>query len=278
MTTAIPQAPPRPGQSPPPSNSGVSETFTVKRGLSRKAHRIVLYGTGGIGKSTLASLLTEVGLEPIFIDQEGGTQDMDVPRLAPAKSWTFSGIRAALASQNWNEKRVVVLDTMTKAQELAADHIVSNVKTEKGAFVNSIEDYGYGKGYKHLYDHMLLILSDLDRLCERGVNSLVICHDTRATVPNPMGEDFLRYEPNLYHSSTGKASVRDLLKGWADHLFFMAYDIAVNIDGKAQGSGTRTIYTQESPMFLAKSRTVAGEYSYPVGDAGIWKTLFGKAV
>ena len=277
MTTAIPQAPPRPGQSPPPSNNGAAETFTIKRGVSRKAHRIVLYGTGGIGKSTLASLLLEVGMEPIFIDLEGGTQDMDVLRISPANGWTYAAIRSVLLSKSWTEKKVLVLDTMTKAQEIASAYVIENIKTEKGARVDNIEDYGYGKGYKHLYDHMLLLLSDLDRLCERGVSSLVICHDTRATVPNPMGEDFLRYEPNLYHSSTGKASVRDLLKGWADHLLFIAYDLAVTDDGKGHGSGTRTIYTQESPMFLAKSRTVAGEYPYPAGDAGIWKALFGKA-
>lgn len=275
-TSAAPRRPPAQRQPnvQPPAASG---QFLFSSGITRKARRIVLYGTGGIGKTTLAALMKGVGVDPVFIDLEGGTQDMDVQRIdPPGGQWTYELLRSALQNRElWNPQRAVVIDSGTKAQELAVAHLLATVKTQSNNVAHSIEDYGYGKGYQHLFESMCLLLADLDRLAERGVNAVLICHDSRANVPNPMGPDYLRYEPNLYHSTTGKSSVRERVKEWCDDLLFIAYDLSVK-DGKASGSGSRAIYTQETPMFLAKCRILAETYVFKPGDATIWNHLFGK--
>lgn len=52
------------------------------KGLLQEPQRIIFYGPEGIGKSTLASQLPD----PIFIDTEGSTGDLDVIRTPPLVS------------------------------------------------------------------------------------------------------------------------------------------------------------------------------------------------
>ncbi|MBP9034672.1 MAG: hypothetical protein KBG29_12305, partial [Pseudomonadales bacterium] len=101
---------------------------------------------------------------------------------------------------------------------------------------------------------------------------ILICHDCTNTVPNPHGEDWLRYEPRLQAPGSGKASIRLRVREWADHVLFLGYDIDVR-DGKGTGSGTRTIYPSELPHCMAKSRTMADPLPLAKFDPALWTHL-----
>ena len=55
----------------------------IIKGKIKKAKKVVIYGPEGIGKSTFASKFPD----PVFIDTEGSTNDMDVARLPRPTSW-----------------------------------------------------------------------------------------------------------------------------------------------------------------------------------------------
>ena len=57
----------------------------ITRGKIQTAQKIVLYGPEGIGKTTFASRFPE----PLFIDTEGSTRQLDVARLPKPTSWQF---------------------------------------------------------------------------------------------------------------------------------------------------------------------------------------------
>ena len=100
-----------------------------------------------------------------------------------------------------------------------------------------------------------------------GLNAAVIFDST-----NPTGEDFLRYEPRLYASQN--VSVRHRVKEWLDHLLFVGYDIFAK-NGKATGSGTRTIYPVEMPTHWAKSRKLRDPIPFQSEtDSNLWQRLF----
>lgn len=234
-------------------------------------HRTVIYGPGGSGKTTSAAKCGKVA----FFDL-----DESLARLRPEGdilpvNWgeTWADLRSTLQMDGWDGIGAIVIDTLTKAEELCVAHTIATIPHEKGHRVQRLEDYGFGKGYTHVYDTFLPILSDLDRHCRAGRHVILICHDCTSTVPNPNGEDWLRYEPRLQNPGSGKASIRLRVREWADHLLFLGYDVDVK-NGKGKGSGTRTIYPMELPHCMAKSRTC--QQPFPLIDGSeVWKNIIG---
>ena len=256
--------------SPASAPAGATQ-FAVVSGRKTGAQRIVIYGPGGIGKSSLAGLAPN----PVFIDVEDGTREMDVPRVESVES--FADARACLQSNAFEGFDTVVIDTATKMEEWAIAHTIETVKNEKGSHVSSIEGYGFGKGYMHVYDTFLLLLSDCDRQIRANRNVVLIAHDCTADVPNPVGDDFIRYEPHLQAPKSGKASIRNRLVQWSDHVLFLGYDVHSE-DGKGKGVGTRTIYPMERPDHIAKSRILPAEplpFEHEEDDR-VWGLLFGE--
>lgn len=289
MSTA-PTAPPkavRPQRGAPPpapaaanGNGGPSPRRQLATGkvAAGVGHRVVVFGPGGVGKTTLAvsapgpvavidldeslsrllTKLTAFGLADNF-EQVAGVQ-----------SW--ADLREVLAADGWDRFKTIVIDSLTRAEDLAIVHTLATVPNERDQRVKHIEGYGYGKGYQHVYDTFLPLLADLDRHCRAGRHVLLVCHECNSTVPNPMGADWIRYEPRLQTSNTGKASIRLRVKEWADHVLFVGYDVDVK-DGKGVGAGTATLYPTERPHFMAKSRTLTDARPLDQCFAHLWQDL-----
>ena len=262
--TAPPKPPPL-----PPSPAVPANTVRAAAPTRAAGHRIAIYGAGGVGKTTLAS--TAPG--PVWfqdLDQSLGVLRL-LDALALPEVGTWDQLRANLAAPGWDGVGTLVVDSATAAEELAVAWTLANVPSDKGGRCQRLEDYGYGKGYRHVYDTFLSLLADLDRHVRAGRNVILICHDCTSKVPNPAGEDYLRYEPLLQGGE--KSSVRARVKNWADHLLYVGYDVAVD-KGKARGSGTRTIWPIEMPFALAKSRTLTAPMELVQGATGLWDAMF----
>lgn len=267
---SAPSAPP----SRPPAPQAVRAAIAAFAPIpASTGHRVVVYGPGGIGKTTLA---TQMPGPVVFFDL-----DDSLPRLSgglPADAnvsvcpvTTWQQIRDALHAPKWDGVQTIVIDSATKAEELCVAHVIATVKHEKGGKIERIEDYGWGKGYRHVYDAFLALLTDLDAHTRAGRHVVLICHDLTATVPNPTGEDWLRYEPRLQQNNQGAVRLR--VREWADHVLFFGYDVSVS-EGKGKGTGTRTVYPAERPHCMAKSRTIADQIPITKDNAAsLWATL-----
>lgn len=267
MTASTPVARPRVPQPPHVAAVPVQGKVTFSKPHSGAGHRILLYGPGGIGKTTLAAALPN----PAFFDLDDslGVLGLDVP-VVSAGSW--DDIRAALQSTGWDGVKSIVIDTATRAEGMAIDYTLAHT-LQDGKRATSVEGYGYGKGFGYVFDTFLPILGDLDRHARAGRNVVLICHDCTATVPNPSGDDWIRYEPRLQSPTSGKASIRLRVREWADHVLFVGYDVAVGKDGKGKGGGTRTLYRAELPHCMAKSRTGCDPIPLGADGAAVWAEI-----
>lgn len=273
----------KPIMAPAPAKNGQPTThveslptaINVTRGLRSMGRKVVIYGGGGIGKSKLVSLLEQLDTAVLYADIEEGTSYLDVTRVDPTPT-TFAAVRNVLHnSQLLQPFGAVCIDSLTKLEELATAHVLQTVPHEKGHSVTRIEDYGFGKGYTHIYASMLLVLGDLDALARQGKHVICICHDATENVPNAAGENFLQYQPRLQSPpKTGKT--RERVREWADDLLYIGWDMIVTNDGKAQGSGSRTIYPVQLPHYWAKSRTLSAPIPYIDNDPALWVQLLGK--
>ena len=248
-----------------------SKRFSVGPLSSTYGEAIVIVGTGGIGKSSLAALAPD----PVFIDLEHGANKIPgVQAVDGVECW--SDLRDALHQDGlWAKCKTVVIDSASVAQQYAEQEVIATIThQDHGTWVDSIEGYGYGKGFQYVLEMFRLLMGDLDVHRRAGRHVVLICHSMTTTAPNPEGEDYLRYEPDLYQPpKTGR--IRDAVKNWCDHMLFINYDMAVK-KGKAVGSGSRAIYPQEMPSFWAKSRTLSQPIPYEKGSNEVWKQLFAK--
>lgn len=238
---------------------------------------MIIFGPGGVGKSKLASLIRDINIKPLFIDIEQGTNFLDVDRISNIE--TFSELRSVLQNQELTANYgAIVIDGLTKAEEMANAHTIETVKKQvrggSEVSVKSLEEYGWGDGFGYAYSTFLTLLGDLDALVRQGKWVIGICHDCVATVPNPNGEDYIRYEPRLMTTRT--VSTRLRVREWADHLCYINFDVYVKEgERKGKGTGTRTIYPTEQPTHMAKSRSLANPIPYPDGSSDFWKLLSG---
>lgn len=270
---AAPAAPPPPaakGQTPRATISSLVSLDDITSGLESGPDRIAIYGTGGIGKSTLAAFLPA----PLFFDLDKGTRKIQVSRSRVTAWAELRGKLASFAARPKPGVKTIVIDTATEAEKYAADFVVETRKTEKGKTVDSIEGFGWGKGWQFVSDEFNGMLADLERIQAMGFYVCTIAHASATQIPNPAGEDWLQWQPHLYAGDKkGRGSLRDLLKNWSDHLVFIDYDVHVE-DGRGTGTGTRTLHTYETPTHMAKSRVKALDMTYDIQDPGaIWREL-----
>ena len=240
-----------------------------------QGHRITLYGPGGIGKSTLASgapgPVAFIDLDesmPVLRQQLAAEREI---RIVSGVS-TWQDLRDVLHADGWVDTKTIVIDSVTKAEELAGAWVLANVPLENGKKAQRLEDYGWGKQFGHIYDTFLAMLGDLDAHVRAGRHVILIAHDCTTEVPNPAGANWLRYEPRLQSPASGKNSIRLRVREWCDHVLFCGYDVDVQ-GGKGTGRGTRTIYPVELPHCMAKSRVADTAMSLIKGDSSIWTNI-----
>lgn len=220
----------------------------ITRGKIKKAKKVVIYGPEGIGKSTFASRFPD----PVFIDTEGSTNDMDIARLPRPTSWTMLLEEVDYIRKTPKMCRTLVIDTIDWAEMMCIEHICD--KHQK----NGIESFGYGNGYVYVKEEFGKFLNKLSDVIEAGINVVLTAHAQlrKFEQPDEMGA-YDRWELKLGKKTSSQTS--PLVKEWADMLLFAnykTYSVAVDDKGKkhkAQG-GKRVMYTSHHPCWDAKNR------------------------
>ena len=216
--------------------------LNIVSGKISRAVKTVIYGTEGVGKSTLASKFPE----PLFLDAESGTSQLDVRRVELSGTWEELLSIITEVIMHPDVCRTLVLDTADAAETLCVKYILNKYNQK------SIESFGYGKGYTILAEEWSKLMTSFDACIDKGVNVTLIAHakQRKIELPEQTGA-FDHWEMKL------SKQVAPILKEWADLLLFCNYKTFVvttdNNSKKAQG-GKRVMYTSHNPVYDAKNR------------------------
>ncbi|MBW9329762.1 ATP-binding protein [Lactococcus raffinolactis] len=217
-------------------------TFNITSGPTATAQKVVLYGVEGIGKSTFASQFPN----PVFIDTEGSTSNMNIQRLDNPNSWQMLIDEVNYVKQT-KICSTLIIDTADWAETLANKHVIAR----NG--ITSIEDLGYGKGYTMVKEEFGKLLNLLSELTDTGINVVVTAHAElkKKEEPDQMGA-YDRYQLKLSRQCA------PLLKEWSDMVLFANYETTIVTDSKTKSKkatgGQRVMFTTHHPAWDAKNR------------------------
>ena len=261
----------RPAPAPPPAARS-SRLGSLVRGQIASPLRMLVYGPEGVGKTSLLADVPDL----ILLDVEGGSDAVDVPRYpfhdGPGGHVPrdFAAVLAAIEDLIANpskEIRAVGIDTIDALEAMLWKHVC------KAAGFESIEAFGYGKGYQVALDEWRKLFARLDALRATGVSVLMSGHSFVKPFKNPEGEDYDRYQLRLNEKSAG------FVKEWFDVVGFLhfehgAKEIAGSRDKRKRGwmTNVRVIEFARAAAWDAKKRRAFPDAVY-LDAAHPWSTI-----
>ena len=249
--------------------------LAVQKGKQKGARRFLIYGPQGVGKTTLAAHAPK----PIFGDLEEGSHELDVDRLlfsngqvTPATYEDLIETLATLATEN-HAYQTLVIDSIDRLESLIWDHCLRRdsgkpgVLNKSGRKLDSIESYGFGKGYNVALDVFRSLLAQLESIQRtRWMNIVFIGHTQIRPFKNPEGEDYDRYWLRVH------ASLGGLVKEWVDVVGFACFETfgdrgSDEQRAKGYSTGRRLLKLTHAAAYDAKSRlAMPNEIELDAGD------------
>ena len=229
---------------------------SISRNRAQKAPRIVLYGVQGIGKTEWAvgnPKRGQVGAPaPVVQPVEDGLTNLNhVDAFPLVKSYSEAIEGLGVLYSGAHEFQTLVVDTLDWLERLIWDH------TAKAHGKQSIEDFGYGKGYVEAVRYWRDYIEGLDALRnDKNMTIILIAHCGIKRFNDPLNEPYDQYKIKLHESAAG------LFQEWADCVFFaneqtvtqktdVGFKKTVN---RGVTTGQRLIHTTQSPAYYAKNR------------------------
>jgi hypothetical protein len=213
---------------------------------------VLLYGVGGIGKTTLAAEWPS----PLYLPTEGERSPSDVEMATPGTIESFGELLDIFGEllTTEHEFKTVIIDAVDGLESLVW------AATCERLGVSSIEEPGFGKGYVEADAEWKEYLGAIGALSRAGINVVQLAHPEIVRFDSPTTDPYSRYTIKLH--KRGNALVREA----ADIVGFLNYRVSVKEKevgpkksvAHAEGGKERQIHLTEGAGFVAKNR-----YSMP---------------
>jgi len=226
----------------------------LNRIAAPKPPRIVIYGPHGVGKNTFAASAPN----PVLINIEDGHPTGNPLSSFPvAKS--FEDVMEAMTALYSEEHdfETLIVDSLDWLEPLVwAETVKRNNAANPNKTWTSVEDAGYGRGYVATLDVWRDYLDAVNALRnDKGMAVIQTAHAEVKRFDSPETEPFDRYQIKLDKRASA------LIQEHADMVLFANFktsvtktDVGMKKVVRGIGAGTRALYTEERPAFLAKNR------------------------
>ena len=212
-----------------------------------KPQKIIICGVQGLGKGTFGSTFEK----PILVRTEDGAGALSIPTF-PDMVEDFAGMEAVINTLHGeHDFKTLMIDSIDWMEPVVWKQTCRIHDKE------SIEAFGYGKGYMEAMTQWRYLMGGFDSLrLNKGMDVVLISHTEIKRFDSPDIEPYDRYQIKLHKHAAA------LWQEWADMVLFCNYKTHtrkadVGFDKKVVrgiGSGERVVFTEERPAYLAKNR------------------------
>ena len=223
----------------------------IERGKQQSPPRLFIYGTEGIGKSSLAASTPA----PIFVQTEDGLGQIECDRFPLATSFDEAYQALVDLEKEEHDYQTVVIDSLDWLERLIWDKVC----TDFG--VKSIEeaDGGYAKGYSYAINYWRRVVLALAKLRRNSMLVVLVAHAKIEKFKDPESAAYDRFSPRLHKLASS------LITEWCDAVLFATRKFRTEKDGSgfnertlakpigAEG-GERILRCVGSPACVAKNR------------------------
>jgi len=210
--------------------------------------RILVYGQGGIGKTTFGAMFPE----PLFVCTEKGINSAELAGTAYIEASTWENFLQQLAKFKESKYKTLVIDTLDElVSGIFNKYICGKFGKDNAAQGVELVDFAainYGKGTVVAQQEIKSMLNKLDELNSAGKIILLLSHSQIKNFKNPTGEDYDTY------NIKGNDKLNDIVKCWCDEVYFANFVVNIDKDRKAKGGKTRWLETENNAAWFAKSR------------------------
>lgn len=215
---------------------------TIQRGQQPMPPRILIYGTEGIGKSTLAASAPK----PIFIQTEDGLGEIACDKFPLARS--LEDVTAALAELSAVEHayQTVVINSVDWLERMIHAQVCKDFGPVKYDSIEKV-DGGYQRGYVHALTLWRKVINALTALrTVKGMAVVLIAHAKTEKYEAPGESPVDRYSPRLHKHAAA------LLGEWCDAVLFATWKHSPTT--VKPDANERILRTVAGPRCVAKNR------------------------
>ena len=235
--------------------------------LIKDAKTAVIFGTGGLGKTTIVSKLPSafcISIEAGCEETTGMDRFIKNGRVkVPATSAEFFEVFKWCIKKKKKYKNIVI-DSGTELEKLFCKQVLSSngkVSSNDGSNAKvdpvSISDYGYGAGQEKVCLLWNKVLNYCKAAKANGQNVIILCHEKQRNRMTKDGDEYKKSEIDLCYF--GMHSAGDLLFNRSDVVIRLASDAEVE-QVKVGMAGTKNVAQAGGGKSI--SATLIGGHGY----------------
>lgn len=236
---------------PPPIEKAPKGTFKPKFGK-----RVLIFGEGGVGKTTLA---TKLSGKTLFIDLEGTLYDLfDEPptNIKAEYPSNWDELISLLAAPGTLEYKSVVLDSLTSLETMMWAYIATHCRKAREGYgmvefsdkalppLKDEKELGGGGADSAKFAMWSRYEAAMNYLAAHGVNVVNLCHDCEKEREDAASGTDIKHEPRLNDPRSGKNSIRKRAFEIHGEVWFIRWETVAKDDTHLTKTGKRIILGQ----------------------------------